>query len=244
MIELKSVSKCFVTDHNRVQALKEVDLKIKKGDIYGVIGLSGAGKSTLIRVINGLETIDQGDVIVDGIGINGLGEKALNKERKEIGMIFQQFNLLTSRNVFGNISLPLELIGIKKQDRIKRIEELLNLVGLSDKRDAPISQLSGGQKQRVAIARALATSPKILLCDEATSALDPKTTKEVLNLIKELQEKLSITVVLITHEMDVIKEICNKVAVIQAGEIIESGDVKSVFSKPQELITQSFVKAV
>ncbi len=244
MIRFKNVSKCFSTDDHKVQALEHVNLDIERGDIFGVIGLSGAGKSTLIRVINGLEVIDQGSITVDDVKINGLTASELNEQRKSIGMIFQHFNLLSSRNVFGNVSLPLELIGTKKSERERRIIELLDLVGLNDKIHTPISQLSGGQKQRVAIARALATSPQVLLCDEATSALDPKTTKEVLKLIKTLQEQLKITVVLITHEMNVIKEICNKVAVIEAGHIIESGYVSQMFDQPKESITRSFVKAV
>jgi len=206
--------------------------------------MSGAGKSTLIRTINGLETPDSGSVIVDDIEVTNLKGKTLNEFRKDVGMIFQHFNLLDSRDVAGNVSLPMELKGLNKNEIADRISEVLEWVGLTDKKHSAISKLSGGQKQRVAIARALANSPKILLCDEATSALDPKTTLEILNLLKELREKLQITIVLITHEMDVIKKICDEVAVIEQGEIVELGEVTRVFEKPEKKVTRTFVKAV
>jgi len=242
MIQIRNLYKEFKTKDSTLLALKNVDLKVKKGEIYGVIGLSGAGKSTLIRTINRLEEPTSGDILIDNKSVVSLKAKSLNHQRKQIGMIFQHFHLLSSRDVFKNISLPLELVKMPKDEIRKRVTDLLKLVGLSDKTHASISSLSGGQKQRVAIARALATSPKILLCDEATSALDPKTTLEILNLIKDLQNKLDLTVILITHEMSVIELICDQVAVIESGEIVERGIVKDIFTNPQETITKEFVK--
>jgi len=244
MIKILNLEKTFKSTENPVIALKNVSLCIETGKIFGIIGMSGAGKSTLIRTINGLETPDSGSVIVDDIEVTNLKGKTLNEFRKDVGMIFQHFNLLDSRDVAGNVSLPMELKGLNKNEIADRISEVLEWVGLTDKKHSAISKLSGGQKQRVAIARALANSPKILLCDEATSALDPKTTLEILNLLKELREKLQITIVLITHEMDVIKKICDEVAVIEQGEIVELGEVTRVFEKPEKKVTRTFVKAV
>lgn len=242
MIQIKNLYKEFKTKDSTLLALKNVDLKVNKGEIYGVIGLSGAGKSTLIRTINRLEEPTSGEILIENSSVVSLKSKALNHQRKQIGMIFQHFHLLSSRDVYKNISLPLELIKMPKEEIKTRVTDLLKLVGLVDKTHASISSLSGGQKQRVAIARALATSPKILLCDEATSALDPKTTLEILGLIKNLQTKLELTVILITHEMSVIESICDKVAVIENGEIVERGNVIDIFSNPKESITKEFVK--
>ncbi|MBN2898564.1 MAG: ATP-binding cassette domain-containing protein [Clostridia bacterium] len=229
MIKLENLYKEFKTRSHTVTALNDVSLDIKKGEIYGIIGLSGAGKSTLIRTVNRLEEPTSGTVTINGVELTGLTQKALRKERQKIGMIFQQFNLLSSRTVEGNIGFPLELSAFPKNQRRARISELLSQVGLDDKRNAYPSQLSGGQKQRVAIARALANTPDVLLCDEATSALDPKTTKSILQLLKQINRDNGLTIILITHEMDVIKEICDRVAVIENGVITSEGSVKDVF---------------
>lgn len=242
MIRINQLRKVFKTKETSLIALDGVNLEVEKGEIYGVIGLSGAGKSTLIRTINRLEEPTSGEILIDHCSVLEYNKKSLNQQRKKIGMIFQHFHLLHSRNVFKNISLPLELIKMPKSEIETRVEDLLNMVGLSEKRDASISSLSGGQKQRVAIARALATSPEILLCDEATSALDPKTTLEILDLIKKLRDQLKLTVILITHEMSVIELICDRVGVLEKGQIVESGCVKDVFLNPQESITKEFVK--
>lgn len=244
MIELQSVSKRYKTSGGTVNALDEVSLKIERGRIFGIIGPSGAGKSTLIRLINMLERPTEGKVIVDGEDITVKTEKQLRQLRKEIGMIFQQFNLLASRTVAENIAFPMEIAGVKKSEIDKRIKELLPLVGLEEKANVYVSNLSGGQKQRVGIARALANKPKILLCDEATSALDPQTTDSILQLISDINKKLGITVVLITHEMNVIKEICDDVAFIQKGGIIEQGSVLDVFTQPKTDIVRDFVKSI
>ncbi len=244
MIKLTNIKKEYNSASNKVIALNGVSLSVEKGEVFGVIGLSGAGKSTLIRVVNRLEEPTIGQVTIDGVDLLSLNSKELNEKRKKIGMIFQHFNLLSSRNVYENISLPLELMKVPKKVINEKVTNMLKLVGLSDKRTSSISHLSGGQKQRVAIARALATSPEILLCDEATSALDPRTTKEILNLISSLRDELDLTVILITHEMNVITEICNKVAVIENGLIVESGVVSDVFENPSEEITKELVKAV
>lgn len=247
MIQLDQVSKHYPPPKQggpAVTALDDVSLTIEAGEIYGIIGRSGAGKSTLIRVINQLEKPTSGRVLVDGVEISSLSGAALRRERRGIGMIFQHFNLLSSRSVFDNVALPLELAGLPKREIAKKVEPLLELVGLSDKRDRYPAELSGGQKQRVGIARALATEPKVLLCDEATSALDPETTRDVLRLIAEINRKLGLTVVLITHEMHVIKEICHKVAVLEAGRIIEQGSVFEVFTRPQHPTTRSFIGMV
>lgn len=244
MIEFRNVSKEFEAKDRKVEALKNVTLKIEKGDIYGIIGFSGAGKSTLLRVINALEKPTSGEVFVDGEDINKLPAKALRAKRKRIGMIFQQFNLLETKTVYENVALPLRLNKVPKDQIRKKVEEILEFVELSDKRDVYPSKLSGGQKQRVGIARALATEPTILLSDEATSALDPKTTTAILQLLKKINRELHITIVLITHEMNVIQSVCNHVAVMENGEIVENGNVIDVFSEPREIITKNFVKTV
>ena len=217
-------------------------MHIRKGEIYGIIGFSGAGKSTLVRCINLLERPTSGEVILDGTELTKLPAHALRQVRQQIGMIFQHFNLMPSRTVFENIELPLKLTSLNAQERAQKVLNLLQLVGLSDKRDVYPSQLSGGQKQRVAIARALANDPKVLLCDEATSALDPQTTQSILGLLKEVNRKLGLTLVIITHQMSVIKEVCDRVAVMQTGEVVEEGTVMDVFSHPQAPITKSFIE--
>lgn len=242
MIKIESLSKVFMTRGKKeVTAIDNVSLDIKDGEIFGIIGLSGAGKSTLIRTINRLEEPTSGNIIIDDVDITKLSESQLRDSRKNIGMIFQHFNLLSSRTVAGNIAFPLEIAGVDKTATSKRIDELLELVGLSDKKDSYPSQLSGGQKQRVAIARALANNPKILLCDEATSALDPKTTSSILDLLKDIRSRLGITIVLITHQMEVIREICDRVAIIESGKIIELGEVYEVFSNPKTETAKNFV---
>lgn len=241
MIEIKNVSKTFKVDGKDFEALKNVSLKINDGDIYGIIGMSGAGKSTLVRCINMLESPTSGDIVIDGKSMTALSPSELRKERSKIAMIFQSFNLLMQKNVLKNISFPLELAGVKRADVRKKALELLELVGLPDKANAYPAQLSGGQQQRVAIARALATDPKILLCDEATSALDPKTTKSILNLIKEINQKYNITVVIITHAMSVVEEVCNKVAIISDGVVAEEGEVVQVFAHPQSEVAKHLV---
>ncbi|HOB09605.1 MAG: methionine ABC transporter ATP-binding protein [Limnochordia bacterium] len=232
MIELRNVSKTFITDH-KIQALKDVNLHIPKGEIFGIIGQSGAGKSTLIRCVNGLEKPDTGEVIVDGVNMCKLNPVDLREARKRIGMIFQHFNLLASRTVAGNIAYPLEIAGVKRSAIKERVDELLHLVGLEDKANAYPRQLSGGQKQRVGIARALANRPQVLLCDEATSALDPETTKSVLHLLADINHKMGLTIVLITHEMAVIQEICDQVAVLDNGTIEEIGSVIEILARPR-----------
>lgn len=243
MIELIDVSKTFELDKKIVPAVKDVSLTINKGDIFGVIGYSGAGKSTLVRCINMLEKPTKGQVLINNINLTNLREKELRIQRQNIGMIFQQFNLLGSRTAFQNVEFPLKNLGYSKTARKEKVESLLELVGISEKSNAYPSELSGGQKQRVAIARALATDPAILLCDEATSALDPQTTKSILKLLKEVNRKLGITIVIITHEMDVIKEICNRVAVMEDGEVVELSDVVKVFSNPEAQITKEFISS-
>lgn len=243
MIELKSVVKTFGGKNGSVNALKGISLKIQKGDIFGIIGHSGAGKSTLIRCINLLERPDSGSVIVNNVDLTSLPASILRDKREKIGMIFQHFNLMSRRSVFSNVAYPLKGKGLTKSKIEQKVYELLRLVGIEDKAKAYPSQLSGGQKQRVAIARALANDPDVLLCDEATSALDPQTTSSILNLLKEINQKLSLTIVLITHQMDVVKEICNKVAVMESGEIVESGDVLNVFFSPTANVTKEFVAA-
>lgn len=244
MIEFENVSKTFRTDGTQVEALKNISLKIESGDIYGIIGFSGAGKSTLLRTINALEKPDSGRVLVDGTDINTLSAPQLRAKRKSIGMIFQHFQLLETKTVFDNVALPLKLNHVPKDQIRKKVEEILEFVELSDKKNAYPAKLSGGQKQRVGIARALATEPSILLSDEATSALDPKTTSAILRLLKKINKKLNITIVLITHEMNVIQSICNHVAVMENGEIVEKGEVMDIFSSPEKQITKNFVKTV
>lgn len=241
MITLKNIEKTFISPGGVVEAVKDVNLQIRDGEIFGIIGYSGAGKSTLVRCINLLERPTAGQVFLDDIELTALKPSELRKERKKIGMIFQQFNLFASRTIYQNVAYPLKNSGLSKEEKQKKVNELLKLVGIEDKADNYPSQLSGGQKQRVAIARALANDPKILLCDEATSALDPQTTHAILKLLKELNKKLGITVVLITHEMDVIKEICDRVAVMEDGKVVEEGDVFTVFASSQQKITRKFV---
>ena len=234
MIELKHLSKTFETAGGRVDALKDVSLTIPDGDVYGIIGMSGAGKSTLVRCINMLERPTEGEVIVNGQRLDTMTPAQLRAARREITMIFQRFNLLMQRNCLANVCFPMELSGLRgeKKWREQRALELLEIVGLKDKAKAYPAQLSGGQQQRVAIARALATNPKVLLCDEATSALDPKTTRQILELIGDINKKLGITVVIITHQMSVVKEVCNHVAILDDGEVVEEGLVSDVFSAP------------
>ncbi len=241
MIILEHVSKTFHTKENAVEAVKDVSLHIKEHEIYGIIGFSGAGKSTVVRCINLLERPDEGKVILEGKDLTQLSQKNLRNARRDIGMIFQHFNLFRSRTVFQNIAYPLKGRGLSKMQIKEKVESLLKLVELEDKMNAYPSQLSGGQKQRVAIARALATDPKVLLCDEATSALDPQTTQSILRLLKQLNTKIGITIVIITHEMAVIKEICDRVAVMDNGNVVEEGDVFEVFSAPKQEITKSFI---
>lgn len=241
MIEIKNVSKTFKSKEAHVDALKNVTLTIDKGDIFGIIGYSGAGKSTLLRCINGLEVPTSGEVLLLGQDITQLKEKELRHIRKNIGMIFQHFNLMHSKTVFENIAYPLKSQKLSKSTITDRVKDLLRLVDLEDKVNSYPSQLSGGQKQRVAIARALATNPEILLCDEATSALDPQTTQSILALLKKINKELGITIVLITHQMEVIKEICNKIAVMEHGWVLEAGQLIDVYTKPQSQITQDFL---
>lgn len=233
MIEIKNLSKTFAVSGGSVEALKNVSITVPDGEIYGIIGMSGAGKSTLVRCINMLERPTEGKILIDGCDIGSLTESELRKARRDITMIFQGFNLLMQRNCLKNVCFPLELAGIKKAEAVKRAEELLKLVGLEDKMKSYPSQLSGGQQQRVAIARALATHPKILLCDEATSALDPQTTHSILSLLRSIHDKLGLTVVIITHQMSVIEEICTRVAILDNGTVAEEGPVGEVFSSPK-----------
>lgn len=233
IIEIRNLTKKFEVEGHVVTALDGVSLSVEKGDIFGIIGMSGAGKSTLVRSINYLEKPSEGDVLIDGVNLEELSEKDLRKKRSQIGMIFQNFNLLEQKNAIDNICFPLEITGIKKKDARVRARELLKLVNLEEKEKSYPSQLSGGQKQRVAIARALATNPQILLCDEATSALDPQTTASILGLLREINEKFGITIVIITHQMSVVTEVCKKVAIIDSGRLVEQGDVEKIFSNPE-----------
>ena len=244
-ITFENVSKTFSArgKGEEVRALSGIDLSVTSGSILGVIGRSGAGKSTLIRLVNGLETPSGGRVVVDGTEVSGLDERGLRQVRRRIGMIFQHFNLLSSRTAFDNVALPLEIAGIPKADIQKRVEPLLDLVGLADKRYRYPAELSGGQKQRVGIARALATEPTVLLSDEATSALDPETTRSILDLLSSINRELGLTILLITHEMSVIRAVAREVAVIDAGRIVEHGDVFDVFTQPQHATTRSFLGA-
>ena len=232
MIEIQHLSKTFAGADGSVEALRDINLKINDGDIFGIIGMSGAGKSTLVRCINMLERPTSGTVLINGRDIGALSAEALRKVRRRTTMIFQSFNLLMQRTCLANICFPLELAGMKKAEAKKRAGELLELVGLSDKANAYPAQLSGGQQQRIAIARALATDPEVLLCDEATSALDPKTTRSILELIKQINERLGITVIIITHQMSVIEDICTRVAILENGSVVEEGEVSKVFSNP------------
>ena len=247
LIELRGVSKTFPPTRKggeAVHAVRDVDLSVEAGEIVGIVGYSGAGKSTLVRLVNALEPATSGQMFVDGTDLTTLGERQLQKVRLGIGMIFQQFNLLQSRTVWGNVAYPLEVAGVPKAEHQRRISDLLNFVGLADKAHAWPEELSGGQKQRVGIARALATSPKILLADEATSALDPETTVEVLRLLAKVNTELGITIVVITHEMDVVKTIADRVVVMEQGRIVEQGPVFDIFSAPREQATRRFVSTL
>lgn len=247
VIQLSHVTKSFpprVKGEAPVVAIDDVSLEIEKGDIFGIIGYSGAGKSTLVRLVNSLERSTSGSIVVDGRETSRMTERELREVRLGIGMIFQQFNLFSSRTVWGNIAYPLTVAGVPKEQHERRVSDLLHFVGLADKAHSYPDELSGGQKQRVGIARALATSPAILLADEATSALDPETTREVLALLKRVNEEFGVTIVVITHEMDVIKSIANRVAVMEAGRIVESGTVFDVFSEPREPATRKFVSTI
>ena len=241
MIEIRNLSKTFKIADGSLDALKDVSLTINDGDIYGIIGMSGAGKSTLVRCINMLERPTEGQILIDGVDMGSLSSKQLRDARRNITMIFQGFNLLMQRNCLKNICFPLELEGMKKEDAKKRALELLEIVGLPDKAKAYPAQLSGGQQQRIAIARALATNPKVLLCDEATSALDPNTTHSILNLIRDINKKLGITVIIITHQMSVVEETCNRVAILDNGTVVEQGEVSTVFAHPQSAAAKRLV---
>ncbi len=242
MIEFTHVSKDFGSGEKMVRAVRDVSLTIQDGEIFGIIGFSGAGKSTLVRCINLLERPTNGTVVVDGKEMTALSPKELRLARRKIGMIFQHFNLMPSRTVFSNVAYPLQGQGLSKQAIQNKVRKLLKLVDIADKETAYPSQLSGGQKQRVAIARALANDPKVLLCDEATSALDPQTTKAILTLLKDLNQKLNLTIVMITHEMAVVKEICDYVAIMEHGQVVEQGEVFSLFADPKQPITQNFIR--
>ena len=241
MIELRNLSKLFTTADGPVDALRHINLTINNGDIYGIIGMSGAGKSTLVRCINMLERPTEGTVLLDGVDLSTLNKKEIRAARRRITMIFQAFNLLMQRTCLKNVMLPLLLWGTPVQAAEKKARELLELVGLPDKANSYPAQLSGGQQQRVAIARALATEPEVLLCDEATSALDPKTTHAILELIRDINRKLGITVIVITHQMSVVQEICNRVAILSNGEVVEEGEVNEVFSNPRTDATRSLI---
>lgn len=233
MIELKNLCKTYSLADGSVEALRDVSLTIPDGDVFGIIGMSGAGKSTLVRCINMLEHPTSGSVVIDGHDLTRMNEKELRQERRSITMIFQGFNLLMQKNCLRNVCFPLELAGVKKAEAVKKAQSLLELVGLGDKASAYPAQLSGGQQQRIAIARALATNPKVLLCDEATSALDPKTTGAILELIRDINRKLGITVIIITHQMSVVESTCRHVAILEEGQVVEQGEVSAVFSHPK-----------
>ena len=244
MIKFKDISKTFQVGSGAVQALQHVNLEVDKGDIFGVIGFSGAGKSTLLRMVNALETPTEGHVEIEGKIIDQLPHSELRKVRKNIGMIFQQFNLLESSTVYENVAIPLKLNHTEKVQMDQTVKTPLRFVGLEDKANAYPIQLSGGQKQRVGIARALATNPSILLCDEATSALDPETTEQILQLLRRINRELKITILFVTHQIQVIQQLCNKVAVMEHGKVVEQGSVLEVFSNPQQPITKKFVRTV
>jgi D-methionine transport system ATP-binding protein len=246
LVELTDVHKTFPAARGRtpVEAIRGVDLTVEAGEIVGIVGYSGAGKSTLVRLINALETTTSGSVRVGGREVTGLKERELREVRLGIGMIFQQFNLFRSRTVWGNIAYPLEVAGVPTQERNARISDLLHFVGLADKAHSHVEELSGGQKQRVGIARALATNPQLLLADEATSALDPDTTQEVLELLRRVNRELGITIVVITHEMDVVRSLAHRVVVMEAGRIVEEGPVVRVLSDPREPVTRRFVSTI
>lgn len=241
LIEINHLTKKYIQKEDEIIALDDVSISIEKSDIFGIIGMSGAGKSTLVRCLNFLETPSDGDVIIDGKNLALLSEKELRSSRSEIAMIFQHFNLLMQKNVLDNVSFPLRLKKVKKKEARKKALELLKVVGLESKAKAYPAQLSGGQKQRVAIARALAASPKILLCDEATSALDPQTTDSILKLLKKINEELGITVVIITHQMNVVQEICNKVAILESGKVVETGNTREIFENPKSKAARNLI---
>lgn len=242
MIEIINLSKFFRTENGVFTAINNINLTIEDGDIFGIIGMSGAGKSTLIRCINLLEKPSEGKILIDGVDITVLEGKALLELRRKIGMVFQKFNLLMQRTIRDNIAFPLEVAGVNKKQRINRVDELLELVGLSSKAGSYPVQLSGGQQQRVSIARALANNPALLLCDEPTSALDSLTTDSILELLKDINQKLGVTIIIITHEISVVEKICNKVAIIDESRIIEKGLVKDVFKDPQHEMTKKLLK--
>lgn len=244
MISIKGLRKQYVTKERQIIAVDDLDLDIKEGEIFGVIGYSGAGKSTFIRLVNRLEEPSGGSVTIGDKDITRLKKNDLRIARQDIGMVFQHFNLLWSRTVAENIAFPLEIAGVSKTERKQRVQELIDLVGLTGREDAYPSELSGGQKQRVGIARSLANKPKLLLCDEATSALDPETTTSILDLLVDINEKMGLTIILITHEMQVIRKICHRVAVMEEGKVVEMGDVLDVFLHPKQQITKKFVSQV
>ncbi|MBR5207097.1 MAG: ATP-binding cassette domain-containing protein, partial [Erysipelotrichaceae bacterium] len=244
MIELKNIVKTFTGKNTELHAVRGVTLNIEDGDIFGIVGYSGAGKSTLVRIINQLEKQTSGEVIIDGKLISSLPENQLRLERQKIGMIFQHFNLLWSRTVAENIAFPLEIAKVDKSERTQKVQELIRLVGLEGRENAYPSELSGGQKQRVGIARALANNPKILLCDEATSALDPETTDSILELLNRINREMGITIVMITHQMEVVQKICRRIVVMSEGKVVEEGTVKQVFERPRHEVTKRFVQTV
>ncbi len=241
LIEIKSLSKVFKTKVGEVVALDDINLTVDKGDIYGIIGMSGAGKSTLVRCMNLLEKPTAGDVYIEGKNIAAISEKELRQVRHAMGMIFQQFNLLEQRTAAQNVAFAMEIAGVAKEKIDKRVAELLDIVEIADRAHSYPSQLSGGQKQRVAIARALANNPKVLLCDEATSALDPKTTRSILSLLKHINSTMGITIIIITHEMSVVQEICNRVAIIDNSRIVEEGSVESIFTNPKTAVARKMI---
>lgn len=241
-IVIENLYKSFDTKDGTVEALKNVNLSIESGDIYGIIGMSGAGKSTLVRCINFLEVPTKGRVLINGKSLGDYTSRELRKQREDIGMIFQHFNLLMQKNVLENVCFPLYIQGKSKKDARKRAKELLDIVGLGDRTGAFPAQLSGGQKQRVAIARALASDPKILLCDEATSALDPQTTSSILALLKDINQRFNITIVIITHQMSVVREICSHVAIVKGGEVAEQGTVEDIFTHPKTVVARELLK--
>jgi D-methionine transport system ATP-binding protein len=243
MIHIQNLYKTYATPHGRFEALKGIDLNIEQGEVFGIIGPSGAGKSTLVQCINLLERPDQGSITLGGQSLTGLSEAQLRAERRRIGMVFQGFNLLARRTVYANVALPLEIAGVPKADIPARVEHLLELVGLSHLRDRYPSQISGGQKQRVGIARALANKPDVLLSDEATSALDPETTHNILALLRDINRKTGVTVVMITHQMEVVREICDRVAVLSQGEVVEVGPTHEIFAAPRHDVTRAMVSA-
>ncbi|KKE78702.1 methionine ABC transporter ATP-binding protein [Bacilli bacterium] len=244
MININHLSKVYQTKKGEVSGVNNVSLTINEGEIYGIVGYSGAGKSSLVRCINLLERPTKGNITVDGVDLTKLKSEKLRQARLKIGMIFQHFNLVSQKTVFENIAFSLKAAKVPSNQIASRVEELLAMVGLSDKRDVYPGQLSGGQKQRVGIARALANDPKVLLCDEATSALDPTTTKSILQLLKKINKEMNITIVLITHEMDVVKEICHRMAIMQAGKVVEEGDVYEIFASPKNELTREFISSV